>query len=130
MSSRVLVVDDNAELRDVLESAFRLARFDVVAVASAEDALDILAQESIPIQFVDIQLPGMDGIEFCRRVRRDQPTACLFAMTAHTSVFDLVTCREAGFDDYFTKPFDLALLVQAAKDAHARIQRWKGQSAG
>lgn len=128
MTHPILVVDDEPRIRDLLASALEREGFRPLVAESAEQALDILQREDVHVIFVDIQLTGMNGVEFCRRVRRDRPIDCLFAVTGHTSLFDLVTCREAGFDDYFTKPFDIAVLTRAARDAVARIERWRRPS--
>ncbi len=125
MSNKILVVEDEKNIREVIESTLARSGFEVVSADSAEAALELLKREDARVMFVDLRLPNMDGIEFCRRVRKDRPVDCIFAMTGHTSVFDLVQCREAGFDDYFTKPLDPHLLVKAAQDAFERIDRWK-----
>jgi DNA-binding response OmpR family regulator len=75
--------------------------------------------------FLDLNLPGMNGMDLCRRIKKDKPMAIVFAVTGYASLFELVDCREAGFDDYFKKPVDMKSLVKAANDAFERIDRWK-----
>lgn len=125
MKHCVLVLDDEENIRKLLSGALERAGLEVRTAASAEEALELLKTEDIRVMFVDLQLERMDGIEFCRRVRKDRPVDCLFAITGHTSVFDLVKCREAGFDDYFIKPLDMGVLVKAAQNAFEKIERWK-----
>lgn len=127
MKRSVLVVDDEKPIRQLLERALGQAGYAVRCAASAEEALEILAGESIPVLLLDLQLPKMDGLELCRQIRKDKPVDCIYALTGYASVYDLVQCREAGFDDYFTKPFDLAVLVKTVGDAFDRLDRWKGQ---
>jgi len=67
----------------------------------------------------------MNGIELCKRLKRERPTAFFFAITGFSSVFDLVKCREAGFDDYFIKPITIKDIVEAVEEAINRIARWK-----
>jgi len=126
MPGKLLVVDDDEGVRALLSAAFGSAGYTVVAVATAEEALELIAREDIQVTFVDLQLPGMSGLEFCRKAREDRAVDILIALTGHASVFDLVECRAAGFDDYFTKPFDPHALVRIAQDSFAKLDRWKG----
>lgn len=125
MEKKILVVDDEDVIREMLEDAFSEAGYSVVCAENGEDALGILEQNKIQVMFLDLKMPGMNGLDLCRRIREDHPVACIYAMTGYTSLFDLAECREAGFDDYFVKPIDLSLLFQAAKDAFEKLERWK-----
>jgi DNA-binding response OmpR family regulator len=75
--------------------------------------------------FLDLKLPGMNGIELCRRIRKNNPIACIYSMTGFSSLFELADCRDAGFDDYFLKPIDLSIFMKTAEDAFEKISRWK-----
>ncbi len=122
---KILVVEDEREVREFLYDAFVEEGYDVVAVGDAEEALAILTPE-IMVMFLDMKLPGeMDGLELCRKIRVDYPTACIYAMTGHSTLFELADCRAAGFDDYFTKPLRLETLCMAAEQAFDRIDRWQ-----
>lgn len=125
VKKRILVVDDEATMRDLLSTAFEDDGYEVVTAESAEEALEILKERSFHVQFLDLQLPGMNGLDLCREIRPNNPVAILFAMTGYASVFHLVDCREAGFDDYFVKPFDVKLLKQVTSQAFERIDRWR-----
>ena len=125
MLRKVLVVDDDEGVRALLTSAFGSEGYTVFPVAAAEEALELITRENIQVAFVDLQLPAMSGLELCRKIREKRAVDILFALTGHASVFDLVECREAGFDDYFTKPFDPLSLVKSARDAFAKLDRWK-----
>ncbi len=125
MWKRILVVDDEEGIRDILTKAFTRAGYEVKTAASAEEALEILNQELYPLQYIDLQLPEMNGIELCRRVRRENPTSMLIAITGYASVFQIVEARDAGFDDYFLKPFKVEDLLESAKDAFKKLERWR-----
>ena len=118
----------------MLEKAFSRAGYAVCCAESAEQALEILKDETYQAMFLDLKLPGMNGIDLCMKIRKDFPMAVIYAITAYASLFELADCREAGFDDYFTKPFDLSVVLKAAQDAFEKIGRWKkreyGQSPG
>ena len=125
MEKKILVVDDEAPIRCILEKALSKAGFTVLGAANAEEGLEVLRRENVPVMFLDLMLPGMDGKELCRQIRQNNPVALLFAVTGHSSLFELTDCREAGFDDYFTKPFSLKVMIQTARNAFARIERWR-----
>lgn len=122
---KILVVDDEVHVRDMLEQAFSKAGYTVRLAESAEETLDILKDEKIQVMFLDLKLPGMNGVELCRKIRKESPIAIIHAITAYASLFELADCREAGFDDYFIKPVDLEVLFKAAQDAFEKIDRWK-----
>ncbi len=122
---KILVVDDEDVIRDLFEKAFSKVGYSVRSAKSGEKALEILKDEKIQIMFLDLKLPGMNGVELCRKIRKDFPIAIIYAVTGYSSLFELADCREAGFDDYFTKPADLKMLLKATQDAFEKIDRWK-----
>ena len=122
---RILVVDDDEDIRDVFEQALNRAGYSVRSVESAEQALEVLKHENIHVMFLDLNLPKMNGIELCKRIRKDKPMAIVHAITGYASLFELSDCREAGFEDYFNKPVELKILLKAAQDAFEKIDRWK-----
>ena len=124
--NKILVVDDESAILDLFSQAFSKAGYTVITASSAEDALSILSEKSIHVMFLDLNLPGMNGLDLCREIRkRKGQTPIIHAVTGYSSLFELSDCREAGFDDYFTKPVDLKLLVKAAGNAFDKIHRWK-----
>ena len=127
MENKILVVDDEAAIRDSFEKAFTAKGFFVRCAETAEEALEILKVENIQVMFLDLNLPEMSGVELCKRIRKDKPVSMIHAVTGYTSLFELVDCRDAGFDDYFTKPVELKSLFKAAEDAFEKIHRWKQQ---
>ena len=124
MNRDVLVLDDDSQFRFVLTEALMTKGYNVVPASSAEEALDILAKRGINVMFLDLNLPGISGVDLCRQVRETNPIAWLAAVTGQTSLFQLADCREAGFDDYFPKPVTLELLLKAAEAAFNRLERW------
>lgn len=122
---KILVVDDEKAIISLLKQAFSRAGFEVLAAESAEEALKVLEQEDIMVMFLDLNLPGMNGMDLCKRIKKDKPMAIVFAVTGYASLFELADCREAGFDDYFKKPVDMKSLVKAANEAFERIDRWR-----
>jgi two-component system phosphate regulon response regulator PhoB len=103
----VLVVDDDQSTQNVLCCLLRASGFDVAAVGSAEEAFDQLRERKADVLVLDWNLPGMTGVEFCRRLRRDRALGRLpvLFLSAHSSSQDVVAAFEAGADDFVSKPF-------------------------
>jgi len=125
---KVLVVDDELQVRDSFKMVFDKAGYITYLAESGEEAVEILDKNNIQVMYLDLNLPGMNGLELCRKVRKTQPIAIIYGVTGYTSLFELHDCREAGFDDYFTKPVGLKILMDTAKDAFEKLERWKKKS--
>lgn len=122
---KILVVDDEETIREMMEQVFSKAGYQVKTAESGEAAVALLREEKIHVMFLDLNLPGMSGIELCRHVRKDAPKSIIHAVTGYASLFELSECREAGFDDYFHKPVSMSTLLKAAEDAFEKLDRWK-----
>jgi CheY-like chemotaxis protein len=120
-----MIVDDEVSIRDLFLSAFSDAGYSVHLAENGEQALHILKQQEIDLIFLDLKLFGMNGIELCRQIKKDRPVSIIYAITGWTGLFEVEECREAGFDDYFTKPFQLDTLFRAVEDAFEKLDRWK-----
>ena len=121
----ILVVDDETSILNMFNLAFSKKGYTVKTAASAEEALDLLQNEKIHVMFLDLNLPEMNGMDLCRAVKKQMPTAILYALTGYASLFELSDCRDAGFDDYFKKPVSMSDLLTAAEAAFEKINRWK-----
>jgi len=122
---KVLVVDDEKMIRELLRKALTRKGYEVSCAEDAEDALKILANETIYVMFLDLKLPGMNGLELCQKIRKIQPGSVIYAITGFASDFDISDCRGAGFEDYFTKPVDLQTLFKAVAYAFEKVGRWE-----
>jgi DNA-binding response OmpR family regulator len=122
---KILVVDDEEAIRNMLQQAFTEAGYTVRLAESGKEAIEILRQEAIMVTFLDLMMPGMDGIDLHRQIRKDNPIGIVYALTGFNDLFGLLECRNAGFDDFFTKPASIKLLLEAARYAFERIERWK-----
>ena len=124
-AKKILVVDDEAPIREVFTEFYRQAGYMVETAESGEKALEILAQENIEVMFLDLRMPGINGVDLCREIRQKNPIACIYAVTGNASFLELANCREAGFDDYFTKPVSQEILTRAVEEAFEKLERWK-----
>jgi len=122
---KILVVDDEELIREMMEIAFNQFGYTVRLAENGEEALEILDKERIGVMFLDLNMPEMDGLSLCRKVHEKFPVSVIFAITGFGSLFELSNCREAGFDDYFTKPLDLEVLRKAAEEAFEKIEMWE-----
>jgi DNA-binding response OmpR family regulator len=122
---KILVVDDEASARDLFQSFFTEAGYDVLLAEGGQEALVILKLHDIDVIFIDLKLFGMNGIELCRQIRKTRPVSMIYAMTGWAALFEIGECREAGFDDYFEKPLDMEKLLLLVEQAFERLERWK-----
>jgi DNA-binding response OmpR family regulator len=122
MARKILVVDDEEDLRHIMHAFFGGFGFEVATAASAEEALGILGREEYPVMFLDLNLPGMNGLELCQRVRVIHPRSRIYALTGYHKLFTTEAAEQVGFDDYFTKPVDLHLLHNVALAAFERLE--------
>ena len=122
---RILVVDDEIQIRDMYSQAFARASYEVTTAESAEEALEIIKKEPFWVLFLDLNLPGMNGVDLCRHIRKQYPISIPYAVTGYASLFELSDCRDAGFEDSFTKPVSLSDLMEAAEHAFKKLARWK-----
>jgi DNA-binding response OmpR family regulator len=100
----VVVVEDDASIADLLDLYLREAGYRVLLAPTGERGLELVAQQSPSLAVLDIGLPGMDGLEVCRRIRAGSALPILF-LTARDGEIDRIIGLELGADDYVTKPF-------------------------
>src|ERR1700721_3040959 len=121
---RLLVVDDDRALRDVLRRSLTLAGYDVRLSETGAGALSDVAGTVPDAVVLDVGLPDIDGLEVCRLLRREGNRVPVLMLTARDAVSDRIDGLDAGADDYLVKPFDIdelkarlrALLRRAAGD--------------
>ncbi|MDI9259019.1 response regulator transcription factor [Alicyclobacillus sendaiensis] len=120
----VLVVDDEASIRTLVEYNFSRSGFDVETVEDGRVAYEKLKQGASKYDLVvlDLMLPGMDGLEVCRRLRQEGVKIPIILLTARDEEVDLVLGLELGADDYVTKPFSPRELVARARAVLRRTE--------
>jgi len=114
MSSRILLVEDDERIRTSTRMALEDEGYEVDEAGSGESGLERFSDQAADVVLIDLMLPGMDGFECCRRLRRTSAVPVIM-VTARTDTHDVVAGLEAGADDYVTKPF-------VAKELTARIR--------
>ncbi|MBO4165154.1 MULTISPECIES: response regulator transcription factor [Micromonospora] len=119
MDGRVLLVEDDASIREVTALGLRRAGFRVSTAADGRTALATWRAQQVDLIVLDVLLPGLDGLEVCRAVRRSSQLPILL-LTDSTDPIDVVVGLECGADDCLRKPFDLAELVARVRAALRR----------
>jgi DNA-binding response OmpR family regulator len=122
-NKKILVVDDEDLIRDMLEKAFGRIGISVCSVASGEEALEVLAHEYIPVMFIDLGLEKMSGFDLCQQIRKDNPDIVIYALTAYVKLFGQQEILGAGFNDCFSKPVSLKTLYSAVKEAFIKVNK-------
>jgi two-component system, NtrC family, nitrogen regulation response regulator GlnG len=116
-AARILVADDEDSLRWVLEKSLRQAGYDVTAVKDGQAAIRAWGAEPFDLAFLDIRMPGVDGLTVLARLRERHPDALLIVMTAHGTMDTAIQAMQRGAYDYLAKPFDLDEVVLLAERA-------------
>jgi two-component system response regulator RegX3 len=110
VSPRILVAEDEPALSDALSYALRGEGYEVAAVEDGEQALALGREQPFDVLVLDVMLPGVSGLEVCRRLREESVVPILI-LTARDAEVDRVVGLEAGADDYLTKPFSMSELL-------------------
>ena len=129
MGTRILTVEDDERIRTAVRMALEDEGWDVGEAASGEEAIESFANEPADVVLIDLMLPGIDGFELCRALRRSSDVPIVM-VTARTDTHDVVAGLEAGADDYLTKPFQpkelsarIRALLRRARPGARRL-RW------
>lgn len=127
---RILVVDDEEHITEMVAMGLGYAGFEVERAATGREALDAVVREAPQIMILDVMLPDLDGFEVARRLRRDEGAATripIIFLTARDTTQDKVTGLRLGSDDYVTKPFSIEELIERVK---AVLRRTSGTGTG
>lgn len=126
---RVLVVDDEADIRELLRYNLEQEGFAVDAVADGETALEMLKKSKVDILLLDLMLPGLPGLELCKQLKRqaDLEAIPIIMISAKSSETDVIVGLELGADDYITKPFSPKEVVARIKAIFRRTDEKRTQ---
>jgi DNA-binding response OmpR family regulator len=114
---RVLLVDDEEEFVETLADRMKMRDLEASTAHNGEEALSVVEQEEPDVIVLDLKMPGIDGIEVLRRVKKAYPKVEVIILTGHGTKKDEEAARSLGAFDYVTKPVDLDKLVPRIKDA-------------
>jgi DNA-binding NtrC family response regulator len=117
MKRRVLIIEDDAQMRDMLAISLRRSDFEAMTSESATAGLEALQSSKFDVVVTDINMRGLDGIEFCRRVAGTHPDLPVIVITAFGSMDTAIAALRAGAVDFIPKPFELEALTAAVQRA-------------
>jgi two-component system KDP operon response regulator KdpE len=118
-NSTILIVDDEPQIRRVMRTTLSSNGYSVVEARSGEEALEIMRKERPELVLLDVNMPGMGGLEVCREIR-DQSDVAIIMLTVRNSEHDKVLALDAGADDYVVKPFSIEELLARIRAALRR----------
>lgn len=128
----ILIVEDDADIQQLVSYNLIRSGFYVTCADSGEDAMELLHNESFDCILLDLMLPGLSGLDVCRRIRKEQGDGDghppILMLTAKGEEEDIVAGLESGADDYITKPFSPKVLIARIKAVLRRAEDSKGDS--
>ena len=130
MPRRILVVEDNRDLADLLAMHLRDLSCEVDLAFDGEAGFEKLNALRYDLIILDIMLPGIDGLELCRRIRSKPAYTPILMLTSKSTEFDRVLGLEMGADDYVTKPFSIRELMARVKAIFRRVDELKADTRG
>jgi two-component system, OmpR family, alkaline phosphatase synthesis response regulator PhoP len=125
---RILLVEDEDSIRDLLRLNLELEGYEVVSAANGRKALDLVEGQHFDLLLLDVMLPDVDGFTLTEQVRLAYPEVPILLLTAKDTAQDRVTGLKKGADDYLTKPFNLEELLLRVSKLLRRSQRVKGEA--
>jgi len=117
---RVLIVDDEPDFLETIVKRLRKRQVDATGVGSGEEALGLLQGQSFDVVILDVRMPGMDGIETLKEIKRKSPLTEVIMLTGHASVESGVQGMQFGAFDYVVKPADFDELMEKVSQATER----------
>lgn len=119
-SAKILVVDDEPQIRRIMRTTLTTEGYAVYDARSGEEALDAVREQRFDLVLLDVNMPGMGGLEACRSIRSTSDTAIIM-LTVRSAEEDKVAALDAGADDYVTKPFGMPELLARIRAALRRL---------
>ncbi len=125
MKPRILIVDDEQSMCELLDADLRLREFDPVWRTAPEEALQLAVEQPFDVVLTDLKMPGVDGIELCRRLTEHRPDVPVVVMTAFGSMETAIAAIRAGAYDFVTKPIEMEILALTLQRAvkHRQLQQ-------
>jgi two-component system, OmpR family, KDP operon response regulator KdpE len=120
LQSKVLIVDDESAIRRALRATLSTLGFDIEEASGGEQAVSFVCTERYDAALLDINMPGMGGIEACRAIRKLSPRLPILMLTVRDNPDDKIDALDAGADDYVTKPFHVGELMARVRSAVRR----------
>lgn len=121
MDHKILLVEDDASLAEIIVFNLELAGYDIDHLVDGDIAWKQLQYKQYDLVLLDVMLPGLSGLEICRRLREQNPAQAIVMLTSLSSEYDRVNGLEIGADDYLVKPFSVRELQARVKALLRRL---------
>jgi two-component system, OmpR family, KDP operon response regulator KdpE len=128
LQGKVLLVDDDASIRRALHTTLSALGFEIEEASAGEQAVSFVRTERYDAVLLDVNMPGMGGVEACRNLRRLAPGLPILMLTVRDSADDKIDALDAGADDYVTKPFHVGELTARVRSAVRRSRVIQGDT--
>jgi DNA-binding NtrC family response regulator len=119
---RMMIVDDEERFLSTMKKLLAKKGYDVVTASSGAEALEIMSVQNIHVVILDVKMPGMDGNETLREIKKRFPLSEVIMLTGHATMESAVEGLKSGAIDYLMKPADLDDIIKKAEDAFEKIQ--------
>ncbi|HHE64736.1 MAG TPA: response regulator [Bacteroidetes bacterium] len=122
---KILVVDDDKAYLSVLDKIFSKMEYAAEFSGSSKEALEILKKECFPLIITDLDMPGLDGVELCKQIKKIDSKSIVYALSGYITEYDTENLEKSGFDGYLSKPAKIEVLKQAIEGAFDKIENDK-----
>jgi len=122
---KLLVVDDDKSYLNALKKILTKMGYAAEVAAGSEEALKILEKEKFPLIITDLDMPGLDGVELCKQIRKIDSKSIVYALSGYIAEYDTENLEKSGFDGYLSKPAKIEVLKKAIEGAFDRIEENK-----
>jgi len=123
VSKKILVVDDEKSLREIMKIMVVKIGYDPEFAENGEEALEILNREEFPIILMDLRMPDIDGIEMCMRIKERNPETVIYAFSGSFTEDEFDQLEKMGFDGLLCKPITFDVLKSTIKGAYEKINK-------
>ncbi len=123
IDKKILVIDDDQTSLGILDGFLKSMGCDVHLSGSAEDALKLLESEAFPVIITDLNMPGMGGIDLCKKIRETNAASVIYALSGYIAQHDIDSFEANGFDGHLAKPADFNIVKKAVRGAFEKIHR-------
>lgn len=125
MPSKILLVDDEKEFVQTLSERLLTRNLESSVVYNGEEAIEFVNKDEPEVMVLDLKMPGIDGIEVLRRVKKEHPKVEVIILTGHGSDREESLAEELGAFAYLHKPVNVDLLAKVMREAYQKVNEWK-----
>ncbi|WP_243545380.1 response regulator [Pseudodesulfovibrio tunisiensis] len=122
---KIMLVDDEERLLQTTKKLFNKMGIEVITTTNGEEAVDLINKENIHVVFMDIKMPGIDGMETLRKIKKENPLVEVIILTGHATMESAVEGLKLGAMDYLIKPLSMKNFLEKAEDAFEKVKRQK-----